>query len=91
MKTSKNLGITASCPGCKKVLCADVNFTGFGKITMKIKCPHCASAGKDVYSFLELGSKTYMNITKLVLLILFIGAMFLSLIAKSIIVAFILN
>lgn len=41
MKASKDLGITKSCPNCKKTIIKSILFIGTG--TFEMKCPHCQS------------------------------------------------
>lgn len=41
---SKNLGLTKSCPECKKTLLKEVNLDGKG--ILKVKCPHCKTPVK---------------------------------------------
>lgn len=65
MKLSKNLGITKSCPECRKTLIKAVNFQGEG--SFKTKCPHCKSL-----IMVEVKPKTMVTLSKIVILIVII-------------------
>lgn len=64
-KESKNLGITKACPECRRILIKSANIIGHG--SFKTKCPHC----KTLIT-LEVGQKTFINVFKTAILIVFI-------------------
>lgn len=57
VKTSKNSGLTKSCPSCRKTIIKSINFSGSG--TMEMKCPHCGS-----HVSVELGQRSIVTIRK---------------------------
>lgn len=70
-KESKNLGITKSCPECKKTIFRGLKFVGDSS-EQTIKCPHCQTP-----LFIVVTKKTVVIISKAVLIIfLIIGTMY---------------
>jgi len=60
MKESKNLGITKSCPKCRKTLIKSILFSGEG--SFETKCPHC-----NEFVCIKLTQKNYVLITTVAL------------------------
>lgn len=68
-KESKNLGISKSCPACRKTIIRDSNFSGTGYFHMK--CPHCKTLIK-----IDVNPKTTLSLKIVLLAIIVLIASF---------------